>query len=478
MLHTPPTKGTFVAGESAEGSTAEPFTDPLHATSEESIAVDESSVSVELPQQLVPELQQLVSQFLHDVQQPKYNKPLTAEQLSDMFQDFYQMFQYRVDLFVKGSVYYKNRLKEIEMLTAEEQVQRKKILLQVHLKIRRYVQLGEDDICTSLFDKLFNKFPEDVEINNYIKKKIALMKRIKDLDYCKLLDVNMKLTPELDSVSHIFSELCHLKTPCDKLDVLLSIHASINSTLLKQVSHVDGDYILPILIYLILVNEDDVDFYLNLMYIKRFRKHSLLVEDSLYCLTNYEAALMYIQSLDLTEDEYDLSELSEEDCHFIKTPLVLKSHPDAKVSPTPTRSIGYALDSGIKSMINRFSSPSPVHEQVASTVDEESYNPLNRLAAGVMKWRNSSEKTPTVTTSTTSTNTFTGRVRSRTNSLQQRVRSQLNLNETPLSNLSTTASNASSVDYSKFKGKQFEDLTISQLKEMYQDYQTLVAQHK
>lgn len=495
MFHTPPIDASF-----KDESTTESYTDPLRSNSislqkPEQVLIDDDD---ELPQELPSQLDELIDGFLKDLRAPKYNKPLTPEQLCSTFQNFYEHFHSKTDLFVKGSVYYRKRITRIELQTSGEIEEEKKFKRKIEVKIRRYIEIAEEKICVELFDRLFNKFPKDVKTNSYVKEKLRVIKKIKGIQFNTLLDIkDIQLSqPVINEISHKFKELNHFKTPYSKLKVLISIHSSINQFVKTQISNefADGDYFLPLLIYLILINQDDVDFYSNFIYIKRFRQDSLLVEESLYCLTNFEAAITFIQHLELFDnEEFNYSELSKDDLNFLKIKHKMETDESVDIvipsdrhilsnSTDGIKLISSAIDSSFKSMMHRFGSSSSTIPQVTNTnatsttapkgthgvtdIEEEGqtsssslvdgYNPINKLV-GVMKWRSS---TPTPNSNESST-----QVRSRSNTA----------NRSRSSTLSTTTTGVPPVglppvDIHKFKERKFKDLKMGELEELFNDY--------
>lgn len=478
MFHTPPIKPSYTEDEAA----AESYTDPLRRRSSATITLSkEPEIKIEedeLPQELPQELDELIDHFLKDLKTPKYKTPLTPEQLSYTFQRFYETFHQKADLFVKGSVYYKKRKQRIEMQTSGEIEEEKRLNKRIEVKIRRYNEIAEEKICVELFERLFNRFAKDVKTNNYTKEKMRIIQKIKGINYGILLDIkDIELeSPITREISHKFHELNNYKTPCSKLKVLVSIHSSINQFIKTQINSefVDGDYFLPLLIYVILTTEDHIDFYSNFIYIKRFRQDAFLVEEPLYCLTNFEAALTFIQHLELTNDEFDYSELSAEELNFLKTKHEIEDEAMDIVIPSDRhilsnstdgiKLISSAIDSSFKSMIHRFGSSNTTHtlSAVASpittttttstsnssntipvgeddvNISNEGYNPINKIV-GVMKWRSS---TPTP-------------------------------QPPPLPSRSRASSKSLPIDVEKFKNKDFKELKISELEELFNDYKAL-----
>jgi len=518
MFHTPPIKPSFT-----DESTTESYSDPLRARSytlqSEAPSIEIDPDQDELPQELPSQLDELIDTFLKDLRAPKYSKPLTPSQLSATFQEFYQSFHSKTETFVKGSVYYKKRVSKIEMLTADEINEQRNFTRRIEFKIRRYIEIAEEKICVELFDKLFNKFPQDVKINNYLKDKIKIIQKIKGIKYDLLLDVeNIKLNEnsiEILEISQQFKELKNFKTPYSKLKVLRKVHSLINQFIKNQISNefVDGDYFLPLLIYLILINKDDLNFYSNFIYIKRFRQMNLLIEESLYCLTNFEAAITFIQHLELTsEDGFDYSELNSEELKFLETKPQLDYDHESNIdllipsdghilsnSTDGIKMISSAIDSSFKSMIHRFGSsnsttqvtpantpatpaitpaitttdgsnkttetPNVSTEIEDTTTSTEGYNPINKLV-GAMRWR-SNTSTPQLQSHTQSQSQSQSQPQPQ--SQFQRKRSSTTKSIENFFN-KTKSNNEIPIDLNKFQNKNFKDMTITELEEMFNDY--------
>lgn len=452
MFHTPPIKASHTTTTTIETSEDDPLSSGIRLVNEDSDNEDDDD---DLPQGLPRELNELVLSFLKDLKAPKYNNPISAEQLSLMFQDFYSLFQYRAELFVKGSVFYKTRVHQIEMLTKEEQVEKRKTLAQFDKRVTNYVELAENEITVRYFDKLFKKFDEDVVINDYIKRKIAALQKVRGIDYENFIDVegiDLRL-PVFQTISQKLNELERVKPPSAKLALLLDIHSSINTVVKEQLhtTTVSGDHILPLFIYIILIHSENTDLYLHFLYISRFRNSAQLNGEPLYCLTNLEAALMYTRTLILTQESLDFSLLSDDEYLLLSQPSdlpvrkssIVQISESSVMSSVPTtaegiKSLGMALDTGLKSFVSRLGGTENVE-----------YNPLKGLAAGVMKWRSA-----TPTNVDTIVESGDGKL--------TREKSQ-------------EKSSLDGLDLNKFEGVEFKDLTITQLEQVWKDYQLLVG---
>lgn len=423
--------------------------DPLSSSveSEEQNGTVERAKGVKVEEKLPVELTQLINSFLTELRQPKLNAPITPSELSLLFQQFYTEFRLKTEKFVKGSL--NLNANSVKLLTKEE-------LKQSALKdakVLNYVQKCEDVVCLQLFDKLFNKFPGDLRINNFIKQKIETIQNIKDLDYYELLELSPKIdlsSTRLTELSNIFSEFNNTKSPKVKLDKLLQIHSSINKILINAGN---ADDFLPLLIYLILVNKENsnIDYYLNFIFIKRFRVNSFLVEEQLYCLTNFEASLSYIQYLNLSNYNIDFPQLEEEE-HQQQQQFQNKSMDS---QPTSMNLLSSALDTSFKSVL-KFSKNA--NDEINSIND--SYNPINRLV-DVIKWRSSTPSSHPAPSETV-TPQFSSTIVPPENAKRQ---------------ISSPTIPTGKPQFKSYTDRKFSDLTITELETIFNDYCKLMELH-
>ena len=99
------------------------------------------------------------------------------------------------------------------------------------------------------------------------------------------------------------------KYPLGKLRHLVSAHSAIVETLTKLLpSTSSADEILPTLIYALITSPtDNLNVISNLLFIQRFRSQAKLDGEAAYCLTNLEAAINFVENVDLPNlrDEED-----------------------------------------------------------------------------------------------------------------------------------------------------------------------------
>ena len=96
------------------------------------------------------------------------------------------------------------------------------------------------------------------------------------------------------------SNMNESKNPLGKLQSLASTHQNIVDLLtqLHQCSS-SADEILPALIYTLISSPPNINIISNLNFIQRFRSASKINGEAAYCLTNLEAAITFVETVDL-----------------------------------------------------------------------------------------------------------------------------------------------------------------------------------
>lgn len=108
----------------------------------------------------------------------------------------------------------------------------------------------------------------------------------------------------------ILVEMNNSHTPREKLEKLVQAQQNLVETLTSIVAaSTNADSMLPALIYT-LINERTPNLWANLQFIKRFRHSSGLAGESLYCLTNFEAAITFLETVMPHEVGIDLSNVA------------------------------------------------------------------------------------------------------------------------------------------------------------------------
>jgi Vacuolar sorting protein 9 (VPS9) domain len=90
------------------------------------------------------------------------------------------------------------------------------------------------------------------------------------------------------------------KYPLGKLQHLKAAHRCIVDTLAHFHPSSSADEIMPMLIYTLITSPpEDIDVISNLYFIQRFRNETKIDGEAAYCLTNLEAAITFLETVDL-----------------------------------------------------------------------------------------------------------------------------------------------------------------------------------
>ncbi|EDO16893.1 hypothetical protein Kpol_1024p47 [Vanderwaltozyma polyspora DSM 70294] len=326
------------------------------------------------------ELSKLIDLFIADLKQPKYIKPLTINQLSSIFQGFYvkfdkSCFQYLSQLnattnsnsttttfltaretlssglsgiFARSrsssgssimrvrrssSLFSNDSATVTPMLTPDEINKQLKNNELMNLKIEKYMEFCEREVFkrilevgisvpTQNFDvnkhkkshsdketfrvtNLFRNSPEYGKYNKLLDEKFQCLLKLEtqqEIDFKKFLDVPESFKDEdLPAAKEILEDLVsHTISPCEKSNLLLKLHESMIYS-----QNMSNDEFLSLLIYY-LIRITPQNIFLTIQFIRLFRYKKKLVQNELYVLTNIEAALVFIEDLTLSDFPEDI----------------------------------------------------------------------------------------------------------------------------------------------------------------------------
>lgn len=229
--------------------------------------------------------------FIHSLKEPKYVKPLSADEIAWIFQDFYRKL--RQD--VLGS--------EDELLTPQELENRRDL----ESNIESILDRAERAVtCGDLHSKLFalsaqHDFSLQMKLDS-IRNFPSLLGKLRtqlglDEDYGE--SINMS------EATAIFGRLSREASPKGKLAVITKTMQYIGDNLPAKLNSADS--VLPFFIMCIVESSAD-DIWQNFTYIQRFRRSDALAGQSEYCLTTLEAAIHVIEEFTTTEIPEDVSD--------------------------------------------------------------------------------------------------------------------------------------------------------------------------
>lgn len=312
-----------IAVEEKEGATAEDQVSTNSKSANEVVdniqqtITDRTDTDVILPSKLG----HLIDQFLNDLQEPKYVSPLTAEDISNMFQEFYASFQTKAQEYVYGSVVRPPR--EVQLQTYKEMTEKRKERAQRPARVKKLVEAAEARACAAVYTKIFAMtFGDDRRKSEFVQTKARLLKQIgitaADLDL--VLNDEDKFQPKLNEAGEALRDMDKAETPRQKLHHLVAAHRVIVSVLTEaEGEQTSADFILPALLYTFIYH-DIPNMLLNVKYIQRFRNKHYLDGESMYCLTNFEAAVVFLETVTLKSLNVDVSTIPPD---FDFTPLLI-----------------------------------------------------------------------------------------------------------------------------------------------------------
>ncbi|KAK6841701.1 hypothetical protein PG987_002561 [Apiospora arundinis] len=212
-----------------------------------------------------------------------------------------------------------------QMLTAEELAERKKARIALEQKKVLLEEGVERRLCEGIYDRIYrHRSTHDAEADDKLRSKTAALALVgiglaelglgvkvdKDSedDANAALEKQEEIRQYLEQARKNLITMHEKRYPLGKLNYLKAAQKSIVDTL----SHFDlsssADEIMPLLIYtLITMPPEKLDVTSDLKFIQRFRWEEKLDGESTYCLTNLEAAILFLDTVDLASLRADES---------------------------------------------------------------------------------------------------------------------------------------------------------------------------
>lgn len=197
-----------------------------------------------------------------------------------------------------------------QMLTAEEVTERRKARKLLEYKGLALEEAVERRACESIYDKIWrHRSTLDEVQDEKLRSKTAALSLVgiglKDLgiEIGEVSDEKEEVARDLlTSARESLAKMNDEKYPHGKLCHLTAAHKAIVDTLTNILpSSSSADEILPTLIFtLITTPPEGINIISNLLFIQRFRSASKLDGEAAYCLTNLEAAISFLENVDLS----------------------------------------------------------------------------------------------------------------------------------------------------------------------------------
>lgn len=428
--------------------------------------------------ELPSELSNQIDLFIYDLKQPKYTKPLNINQLASLFQSFYTKFDkasfnHLVNasgsfntsqptflsardhlssglsgIFARsrsssGSSTRRNRRSSslfstdsntVTPMLSPEEISRQLRLNELNnLKIDRYMEFCETEVFHRLLEvgtsvpsptkeekakrphtkdgfritSLFKNSPEYSEYDKLLFEKIKCLSRLASdgkINLSKFLDLpphfKSESSNEIEAVLDKFTN--ESISPTEKVSLLLQFHE------IMMYSHeMSNDEFLSLLIYYI-IKISPRHIHLNTEFVRMFRYKKKLIQKELYALTNLEAALVFLEGLTLSDfscelqdqlsiDERDLLESSISS----KISLPTMTTDDNLMIPSEVPNSGVIRSNSYDGFKNAFdSSLKNIFDKIRSYTPPAPYQlPLPRSTSQFSL--ESEKKVPTITSNTT-----------------------------------------------------------------------------
>ncbi|KAK3375499.1 hypothetical protein B0H63DRAFT_281242 [Podospora didyma] len=350
LQNAPPPASPRTASGSQLRMEKEPETqvpDKFESVNEETAEPPRASVDLdELPIELIS----LADSFIEQLSAKVWPSPPNIDNISRLFQDFYTTAASHIQTHVDSlatlqkresspapsnssrasaaslirakatSIGSKERPKgpparrESEMLTQEELAERKKARKALEQKRVLLEEAIERRLCEGIYDKIYRHHTtQDEAQDDKLRSKTAAL----DVVGIGLVDLGVEICtakdPETaakkqDEVRNWLEQareelvlMNQSRYPLGKLNHLKAAHKSIIDTLSHFHPSSSADELMPMLIYtLITLPPENLNVISDLNFIQRFRWEPKLFGEAAYCLTNLEATISFLETVDLS----------------------------------------------------------------------------------------------------------------------------------------------------------------------------------
>lgn len=298
------------------------------------------------------ELIGLTDHFIESLSAKNQASPPNIDNISRLFQDFYSQAAQHINTHISALIYKhrresspapsatsrtsaasllrakaaaiadrqkastpKTERPEQQMITADEMTERKKKRKAIEQQRGNLEEAVERRLCEGIYPRLYrHRSTQDEAADDKLRSKTAAL-AVVGID---LTDLGVQLTessepPEaqsqkseevrkwLDGARQELIAMNDSRYPLGKLNHLKVAHKSIVDTLSHFHPSASADEIMPMLIYtLITLPPQHLNVISDLRFIERFRWEPKLVGEAAYCLTNLEAAISFLETVDLS----------------------------------------------------------------------------------------------------------------------------------------------------------------------------------
>ncbi|KPI41105.1 Vacuolar protein sorting-associated protein 9b [Cyphellophora attinorum] len=281
------------------------------------------------------ELASLTDRFIDSLSAKVFTEPPTIDQLADIFQEFYIKASGSISTHISALMLRMNRdaspsskskvtaakkgadslapperaSGSQQMLTANEVTEKRKARRMLEYKRLLLEEAVERRACEKIYKKIWrHKSTLDEVRDEKLRSKTAALALVgiglRDLGIemnekseTTAEDLQESLVPAREGLAKMNDE----HYPLGKLQHLTTAHKAIVDTLSAiKPSSSSADEILPTLIYTLITSPvEGINIISNLNFIQRFRTASKIDGEAAYCLTNLEAAISFLENVEL-----------------------------------------------------------------------------------------------------------------------------------------------------------------------------------
>ncbi|KAG6303036.1 hypothetical protein E4U09_001140 [Claviceps aff. purpurea] len=329
-----------------ENEAPDAFETGAHSDIEENVEPSRASVELdELPIELIT----LTDSFIESLSAKVHSTPPSIEKLSRLFQDFYALASSHVNTHINAlatrqkretsptrsississaasrlrskaaSIGADNRSKvetQRQMITAEELANRKKARKALGVQRGMLEEAVERRLCEGIYERIYrHRTTHDEAHDEKLRSKTAALALVGispadlGIDYGEAAaqspeatrEVTERMRQSLEEARTDIVKMSEARYPLAKTNHLKAAHKSIVDTLADVHPSASADEIMPMLIYtLITVPPEKLHVISDLHFIQFFRWEPKLTGEAAYCLTNLEAAISFLQTIDLS----------------------------------------------------------------------------------------------------------------------------------------------------------------------------------
>ncbi|KAJ9649492.1 hypothetical protein H2199_000267 [Coniosporium tulheliwenetii] len=365
-----------------------------------------ASKQLEAFEELPIEIRSLTERFLESLSAKVHPTPLSIDDLAEMFQDGFVFTAIKEQVTIafriiadvqdsKGGRAASGTSRkgtdpeldgtEQQMLTASEIFDRKKARRLLAIRHVALEEAVERAVCEKVYDRIWRyRSTDDAERDEKLRSRTAALSlvgiglkelvstaddipaEVRKATIEKEEDICNWLAGARESIRKMDDE----KYPVGKLQHLTAAHKIIVETLSRLFpSSSSADEILPTLIYTLITSPpESLNVVSNLNFIQRFRASRKVDGEAAYCLVNLEAAISFLETVDLSSLRDDEAPSGPE-----KSNNSRPSTPRSHTAPTP---MNLGLSSAVQPSVSPLSATSTSGDRSPSTSARPSASPF------------------------------------------------------------------------------------------------------